>query len=1221
MGATGASALGFGGPSDWETLGNPDFEVDDLELYATRRDPEPKKKHESKGSDSAPVELPAGSPVATQNNAPWKESGMVVEADAGTGAMQPTRVELENGAARPPHQSMGTSNDSSMIISSEPVGEPMFSPPTSTQGHQSWAAGAQGAAVQQPAVTSIQNFASQPTQNQGTVVSTAESNSFVITDNSGWAAPQTNQPKQFHQVPAPAPPVQHPHGAVTVQNESMIVEGGWNPAQQPSTGVVAHASTPSTHGGMVQPPTHTYIHTASGQQQGQPLHQRIPSVPPNQIAQAFPTSPSQEEFRKIQTRLGQAESELVQFKEKAVQQRLMGEQNTEEVATLKDKIARLHTECQSAQTEVVALERSLERAENSSATAANEKAALEKEKAIIQAKVTELESSVSATRAEIESNKAEMTTKLIAADAALVTVKAEADTTKATHESKIKDLETSLSEAKLEITNLKKQLEDEKAKAVDIAPGLNSWFKDSLERYRDSLFKEATAIAIQDKIQIFQDIVNAEAGQRGITIPFDAPRRPSAQQAAPPTTITSELPIPPQSEKLKATRPNVGTQQGNRPMDDAEYSPGGRPILNRAAPTRATSDILPLQAHSVQQGPIIPPIDSIAPPHGPTAPQTSSAGSSAQGSPAIKPFKAYRNHSVPDGSDHSHSKSAPRPSLPSVNMKAYTGFKYQPSSTTTSEPNTMPVTPAENKSVVHPTLGRSAFSTPQIPTQHTQNKRISIVKPVEDFLPEDPKSDRKRDRASSIPVVPENLPVLLKPKTPAPPTIPEKAESTTPHPKQSLPLKRINTALPPLESLLDLLPELRMPVPASTHPQLAPLRAELTRFSPPDFAFIVSMTSAWELQAVATRRRLESERAKRQAELEEDPSRLFQEGEIDYGDIAALEDEMKRRETKAQEKESADEWASYLAEVFDPIYSRLQGEIAELLRVKGNAERIVHAAVSGTRRLDIEAHPDNGASVALVDALDLLVSVHAAMEERRREAGKAVAERDKKYKKNVTGNLWRKKQVAEMKRIEAAMDKSERKADIGRRTEKWEGLKALYKIVKVSIKRGVDDNERSVDEILKAVIRLGNDPSAAGGDDTFVRAALRRTKDVMKDLGDSSLRLMRLYGKVDHDLNEAEFEAMLANERANDALPDVFDDLNAQKKDQDTLLQEEAAKRESGIDQAMMRWQRELDGVLDKFGGSADSGPPAGGKETEGDEVKRRLRTALEVAKRRNGEA
>src|SRR6201999_1915433 len=42
VGATGASALGFGGPSDWETFGDGGFEVDDLELYATKNNlPEP----------------------------------------------------------------------------------------------------------------------------------------------------------------------------------------------------------------------------------------------------------------------------------------------------------------------------------------------------------------------------------------------------------------------------------------------------------------------------------------------------------------------------------------------------------------------------------------------------------------------------------------------------------------------------------------------------------------------------------------------------------------------------------------------------------------------------------------------------------------------------------------------------------------------------------------------------------------------------------------------------------------------------------------------------------------------------------------------------------------------------------------------------------------------------------------------------------------------------
>jgi hypothetical protein len=82
--------------------------------------------------------------------------------------------------------------------------------------------------------------------------------------------------------------------------------------------------------------------------------------------------------------------------------------------------------------------------------------------------------------------------------------------------------------------------------------------------------------------------------------------------------------------------------------------------------------------------------------------------------------------------------------------------------------------------------------------------------------------------------------------------------------------------------------------------------------------------------------------------------------------------------------------------------------------------------------------------------------------------------------------------------------------------------------------------------------------------------------------------------------------------------------LNFQKKEQDKLLKKEASKRENGIDQAMLGWQREVDGVLDKFtngGNVSDEG--SGGAQTANDEEaerKRRQKAALEAAKRRNGE-
>lgn len=1260
VGATSASALGFGGPSDWETLHQGSVEVDDLELYATMKKEE--KQEEKKGSEAAPVELPAGSPIAATSQPPWKNIPEVqngaVELHGGTHHPQPVQV----------IQPAPPVVDAGMVLQSEPtdhvtvsghapimeqyshapssqISQPVMQGPSSAprpiqhalgsappamsapQQHmqmhppaQSWVVHTKTAPTNHAVAHATQTA---PAHHRQSIIQTSpQPNSFVITDDSGWSAPPVNNQHPPVQLPVVAQNVGHPpvhqmlHGTTQGQNEAVMVDGGWIPPQQNLQGAVVHGHPHQAQAGApIQPGPDTQ--NVPLQPQQQPLtHQRDPSAPQNQTPFGPPGGPSVKEFQLIQTKLTQAESELSEFKEQAVMQRLLGDQSTEEVFALKEKIARLQTECQSAQSEVTSLERSLEKAENSSATAAHEKTTLETENGSLKAKIAELEAAVAVVHTESEKNKSELQSKIVAfvgIEAALVTAKAETESLKKTHETKAVESETALNVTKAKIGALEKQLEDEKAKPVDIAPGLDPWFKGSLERYRESLFREATAVPVQDKIKAFQDFVNAEASLRAIPIPFG----PNSQVKA---AVQPTAPVPVVAEPTVQAQHRPGLPTINTaPVlhddvdDDAEFSPGGRPIFNRKpkAP-RSTSDSVVTQAQLPQ---VQAPQPSVSvPPQ-----QPSSVGSSASASPALQPFQAYRNNSVPDTSNNASpvqptSHPLPQKSMPNVTTKAYKGFKYQPSANITSEPNSS----LENKPSI-PSFNRPTTTVPQ---GSNQTKRKSIIKPQEEFLPEFMIKPSGKTNGKSL--EPEIIPAL-KPNTPAPPTIPENAaltpaplkqQQTKQSPTQALPPKQLNTSIAPLDALTDLLPEIRMPAPASTHPQLAPINTTLARFLPSDFAFVATAISSWETSAAATRRRLDNERARRQAESEEDPNYLYNNGEIGYADISVLEDKAKQREAEQLEKEATEEWNGFLKEVFDPVYARLQGELSELAGLSEQVEKICSAAVSGCRGLDVETHPDNGTLVALSDALELLIRVHKALEERQLEAGKVVAERDRRYKKNITRGLYRKGQVAEMKRVEAAMDKNERKAEVGRRGERLDAAKRLWKSVKVFVRRGVDENERSADEILRGVTRIAKD--GGGPDEAFVRAILRRVKDVMKDLSENSKRFMRMYEAVDDALNYSEFQAMLASERANDAIKEVFDDLNAQKGDQDKLLKMEARKREDGIETAMLGWQKEVDSVLDSYGGFSEAPAVAGAPDE--DDFKKRQMAALEAAKRRNGE-
>jgi hypothetical protein len=925
------------------------------------------------------------------------------------------------------------------------------------------------------------------------------------------------------------------------------------------------------------------------------------------------------EFKALQAKLQETESELALFKESAVQQRLLQDTNADESNALKDKIARLQTECQSAQLEVQNLERSLEHAERASIVAANERAGFDKEKELLQSKILDLETAAGMVTGEHEAAKAELATKLAVVEGTQVTLKSDLDAVNA----KLGEAEKTITQSRAEIDALKQELEAEKAKPTDIAPGLDPWFKACLERFKAVLYAEAAAPDVKDKMKIFKDFINNECHNRAIGAPFGpngellgaTQSLPEPQAAPPRVDELVERKTPPQKlPKLSTPSPNEDYVL----VEPEQYSPGGRPLSTSSRPGLPKSLSEGNLAPQPKRG--SPSLDPVPETENPSAPTSA------------KPFRPYTPAAASPVADSTARKPAPHradsvPADAKAAAAAYTPFKYTP-------------TPAPGKSVQRAKrdskLPVQAFSPAVVaavaPQNQNQNKRASVVViPNETFLP--PVPDKQKTPVAEPAVDPASLPPPLKPKAlqqaqPAQPlqAPPQMAPQATPAPQnmqnrasvlQPAPVaNRPDPNLPPIERLLDMLGPVMMPESSVSHPTLEPLYKELSRFTPADFSFVGQLTSTWETASNATRRRLQSERERRRAEAEESPTRMFQDGEIGYKEMSAMESEQRVKEFAELEKESGDEWNTYLAEVFEPVFKKLQCEISELCRVRDAVDKVCQASVAGGRGLRAQARGSTG-DVALVDALELLEHVHALLEEREREAGRAVAERDRRYKKNVTRTLYLKDNVAEMKRVEAALDKNELKQEAGRRHERFANCRVLWKAVKAAVKRGVEENEAFAEEVLAAAAAVADAPSSKGDEGgAAAAAALRRARDVLADAAANSKLLMRRYERVDARLNEAEFAAMLAGERANEAPPHVFDDLKAQKAEQDGQLVAEAAQREGNVDAAYKVWVGRLDGVRGGVGGGAE-----GEEEDEEAEKSRRLKAALEAAKRRNGEA
>ncbi|KAF2671513.1 hypothetical protein BT63DRAFT_423714 [Microthyrium microscopicum] len=1133
VGSTGASALGYGGPSDWESFGPAEYEVDDLDFYSQRQE----KAEEQK---DAPIELPTGSPVTTGPPPPTSVIHGVMEVEGST-------VPVQQHPIHAPQQSasvVGAAIDSGVIMSAEPRQAHSNHPPGPPPNHP--------------------QVASPPPAENGLIISNA----------SGWVPPPSTG-AQYQQPPS------QPHTGIIVGAAGS--QAGWQGA--PIQGMQMSNVPPQ------QPAS-----APPGQMHVAPPHTGL--LAQTSLAHSIPNT---DEHKALLAKLAETESELAHFKDREMETRLLGEQSTEEVQKLNGRIAKLQDECNGAQSEYAKLERSMEAMENASVTASNEKAAMEKERGNLIARIQQLESALATMNAEKEGTRGDLTTKLQAAETAHATTRTDAEAASTGYQAKIKEHETSLAEAKSEIEVLKKQLEDAKSKPADIAPGLGDWYKGSLSRFSEVLFAEEAADSVPIKMKKFQDWVNAEAQMRGIQMEF----RPKSgfSSAQEPLVSPAFTPADTPTHKPSLDMQAVQRAVSNADSDGEQYSPGGRPIIGRpVAGSRTESEpAFPVQQPIIaQMAPAIP-----AETNSPTTekqPFRAYRDRSSSNAVVHPPRNDSRSSSIPNNAGQSVQVPVQPPVVqaavpPPVAKPAYQKFQYVPPTS----PNAgVPIV----ESITSPvTLTRNSASLPLLPT----SARSASVRPQEEtFLP----SVAEGSKVPETPIDESALPAPLKPKTPAPFTK-SPAQEKSPAPKILTPIqdKKKKSSTSPIEELLDILPPFRMPTPLLHHPLIIPIHKATSRFSPSDFSFIRAVSSEWEARAASNRKRLDSERAKRQAAFEKDPDQLFQDGEIGYGDISAIEEEHKNQELKHRDQEDTEEWESYNKEVFSIVFGRLQAEIEELLRIRADVDALVSAAVAGAEAL---GPVESAKTVPLVDALDLLIRVHGLLEERESEANAAVIERDRRFKKGTTRGLYRRGQIKALKEREAHFEKLERRNLVDQRVKRTKNCAELMKNVETTSTRGCDKNEACARQILALLKRIAEDSSSPDVGD-----ALGRSADVLVQLADSSTRLMRLFGKVDSLLNDAEYGQQVAIDKLNDMGPEVFKDLEGDKKEHDVLLKQDANKREAGVQTALKEWQAELDKTKKSLGSGGDAGASADGDDEER-EKKKRLQAALENAKRRN---
>jgi hypothetical protein len=771
-----------------------------------------------------------------------------------------------------------------------------------------------------------------------------------------------------------------------------------------------------------------------------------------------------------------------------------------------------------------------------------------------------------------------------------------------TSANELKEVQAKLDSSATEIAELKKQLEEEKAKAtakaaepVDIAPGLDAWFKGSLERCKDMLYTESKPIPVQEKLQVFMDFVNAEARLRGFELPFgpkgEVKGFGAPQSSAPVQNREVSKPdrprvMPPKESDgfvMVDSEADVLYSPGGRPILNAkaseEYSPGGRPILNK---TRTT------------------PVPAAAPPR----PEKTPSVDHIQTTVPKPMYQAFRVDTPGANAPSKASASIQTPSIPP--KPVYKPFTWNPNDpfATTSGAQAPPAesTPIHtSQEPVYKPLYKPSPAAGGTPAVETPKQMPSSADILFDPIPGGAKPRSRTDTLKG-PQDTAMLPMPLKPRTPAPPVSTSSANNAVAElpvaisPKVEKP--RVAQKASNIEQLSSLVKGASKRQPSKRIEELSKALDAVQI----DYSFTKTIAKSFEDKAAVTRSRLAKERAHRQAEIEKRNNELFDNGEIGYGDLETLEGQAKEDELRSKAEEDSQEYNEYQKEVFDVVYKRCHEDIGSLVNLQSDVEALLRNAGAGENVVSADGTSEN-----LSQSLQLLLKIHDKLDLVHGEATKVIQERDRKFKLTQTKPLYAAGDIAAMKRVEKACEEAEKKSEVRARVERAERCKRLHRIVDTEMERGAGENE----DFAADVIAASEDTVA-----TFKEGEKDQTLVLLSDatkaislVYEDTLFLMQSFSQIDAQLNECEYEVSLASARLKGDPKEYFDRLENEKKREDGKLKVDEEKRSA----AVKDHQREAEGLLKGLVEKAKEG-------AEERDARDRKERALEEARRRNGE-
>lgn len=765
---------------------------------------------------------------------------------------------------------------------------------------------------------------------------------------------------------------------------------------------------------------------------------------------------------------------------------------------------------------------------------------------------------------------------------------------------------------------------------------LDAWAKASLNRYVAMLRQEAQATTNQEKHRIFVTFTNRESGLRAIL--YEAETDDGVDHlnvlSIPPVTDVAEASAASPHTKQQSTQPTIdemvpspvvvehvesvalgSDRKSTNPVptaeppptedsyitidspDEIQYSPGGRPIVNRPINPGIHHDVQLARAPRRSTPKIVPVRD--------VPPNTSAAHSPGSDAPMVlepetddreKQLEALKSTTMrPSGYPGIQRYISPPPNAP--DRPVYTPFKHHDEVTESTDLST------DRQSTFKPSSAQRTGSMDN-GTENTRpletGRRGTLNSPLV--------TKTEHDEILNVNAMSNAVPDILGvgPRKTSLDLVPQ--------------VKTLNSDLLALASLEAVLPEHSIPSPDP--PVLRSLRQAADAIVD-DFSFIRKTVMTWDMKAKKLRESHDKARHSRQVESEDRINGLFDEQQIGYGDISILEAEFKRSEATKKADEDRAEYETFSADVFVVVWTRLHSEVNQLTPHYGACTQILNNALAGKDMFE-----DFGDRPALAPAMEISLALHHRLETRYQKAFEAVLERNRRLKKIQVAPLYALGSITEVKKLEKQFEDAEREAILDHCQKRAKRALGLMDVLHQNTQRGVGANQDYMEAIMQAVRRIADDaasnPSRSLEGAGALHTSAVKAESVVSALARSSEQVVQMFHVADKLLSAADYEVSVAEARLGRADPANIKQRSEEKAKEDLKLVHDLDHRLALIRQGFKRTNDEIAKVFsiaegkrtdmvppeDSLRPSAGSSDPAHGE---------RIQKALEEAKRRNG--